>query len=106
MALDTHLQTAAEEPLSLWTTWCDYSATGEGRHLFAHIAPAATKEQAVHAFEQAFGGFFAVGCIAEPGVARNEVTTYLFSEQALAFAEGTQHHGALRLVAHLHVNFS
>jgi hypothetical protein len=106
MALDTHLQTPAEEPLSLWTTWCDYSATGEGRHLFAHIAPAATKEQAERAFEQAFGAFFAVGCAAERGLARNEVTNYLFSEQALAFAEGTQHHGALRLCAHLHVNFS
>lgn len=105
MTLDINQQPWADRPLSLWTTWCDYSATGEGRHLFAHIAHAANEQQARLAFEQAFGDFLAMGCVAEPGVARNEVTTYLFSEQALEFATSAERRGAFLLRAHLYVNF-
>jgi hypothetical protein len=88
----------------LWTTWLDYSATGEGRTLMTRITHAYGPDDARRKFEERFGAYFARGCDAACGIVRNEVVGYLVSEEALNFAQ--QCNGTLDIVASLHVNFS
>lgn len=88
----------------LWTTWSDYSATGEGRMLMVRITYAIDHKEARSKFEEQFGAYYAIGCETERGAVLNYVTGYLLSDSALNFAR--QCNGALNIVASLHVNFS
>ena len=71
----------------MFTVWLDYFATGEGRHIFATIAPAANADRARKQFAETFGSYWARGAEVAEGIVRNPVTQFLFTEQALKHAE-------------------
>lgn len=92
---------------SLWTAWCDYCATGEGRSTMACICYASSSEQMRSHFIERFGDWFAKGCEIQKGVQRNDVTCFLWSEAILEAMEDCERNRA-RVDAHswMHFNFS
>lgn len=95
---------STSDPPCLWTSWLDYSATGEGRTLMLRTTCASSEDDAKRKFQEQFGDYFAQGCEAQVGVVRNEVPTYVLSDAALRFA--SRSNGNLDICASLHVNFS
>lgn len=96
-----------EDPgLSVWTTYLDYAATGEGRTLMARVCWAATEEDARAQFAAAFGPYFAAGCVVSQGVTRNEVTRFLWSDQALRAMEQLSGGAAFQANSGFHFNIS
>lgn len=96
----------AESKCDIWTASLDYAATGEGRTMVAPISCASDAEGARRQFAEEFSLYFAQVCTVEPGVARNEVTRFLWSEQALAYFEQIDHRGGLEASSMFHFNLS
>lgn len=95
-----------EPEVSLWTSWLDYYATGEGRTMMAYIGYAQDEARARQQFAEAFDEYFARGCEIKRGVVRNELTRLLWSEQALDTFQDCEARGALEAKAYVHFNFS
>ena len=96
----------AEPEVTIWTSWLDYYATGEGRSMMAYIGYATDEARARQQFAEAFGEYFGRGCEVQRGVVRNELTNLLWSEQTLNMFEEINKRGALEAKANVHFNFS
>ena len=92
--------------LSVWTTYLDYAATGEGRTLMARVCWAPTEEDARAQFAAAFGPYFAAGCVISQGVARNEVTRFLWSDQAMTALEQLAGRSSFEASSSFHFNLA
>lgn len=92
--------------IQLWTTWCDYYATGEGRTLMALTGPAEDEASAKRQFAARFGEFAARGATSKPGLVNNDVTQFLWSPKMLTFIEQSPALGGLSADARLHFNFA
>lgn len=91
----------------LWTAWCDYFATGEGRSIMARVTYADNEEQMRSKFSEKFGDWFGKGCEVQRGVARSAVVNFLWSETALAAMEDCEkRRGWLDAHSSLHFNLS
>jgi len=91
----------------LWTAWCDYHATGEGRSIMACIAYADSEEKMRAHFTEKFGDWFAKGCEIQKGVARSAATRLLWSEDALVAMEDCEkRRGSIDANSWLHFNFA
>lgn len=89
----------------VWTAWLDYSATGEGRTLVAFMACATSRVEFEQQLTLKLGEWLQKACWIRPGVVRNDVTRYLWSEEALRlFEESGRRPG--QLVAHAVVNLN
>lgn len=94
------------EPV-LWTAWCDYFATGEGRSVMACIAYANEEAEIKKHFAKKFDDWYAIGCEAAKGVVRNEYTTFLWSRKVLRSIEMAEKKaGWVDAHSWVHVNFS
>ena len=71
--------TASEENRQLWTAWCDYFATGEGRSIMACVAYASSAEEMKKRFIEKFDDWFGKGCEVQKGVVTNEIAEFLWS---------------------------
>lgn len=91
---------------SLWTVSLDYFATGEGRTMMARICHAQDEASARRQFGEAFDAFYANGCSVERGVVRNEVTSFLWSKQALDYFEQLVAGSGLEANSLFHFNLS
>lgn len=91
---------------TLWTVWCDYGATGEGRTIMALICYATSKEEAELEFQKQFGTYYVVMCESEHGVVRNSFTKHLFSENLLTSVEKANGKAMVRLMASSYFNFN
>ena len=92
--------------MTLWTAWCDYYATGEGRTLLVWIGYAEDRSDALRSFGDAFDPYFAGGADAAEGVVGNEVIGLLFSERALDDVLSMQGRATVQLTGRLHFNFA
>jgi hypothetical protein len=92
--------------MTLWTTWVDYGATGEGRTLLARIAYAENQQSALDGFAKQFGEFHAGGAEAAQGVLENGVTKVLFAAEMLERARQLEGRANLDLYAEFHFNFA
>jgi hypothetical protein len=92
--------------MNLWTVWLDYSATGEGRSLFARIAYAEAAEDAIELFGKTFDAYYARGADAEEGVVENAVTAFLFSPAALEQARQLEGKASVVVEGRFHFNRS
>lgn len=92
--------------MKLWTVWCDYFATGEGRTLAAWIGHAETQSEAIELFAEKFNPYFSRGGQAEEGVAANEVVSFLFSQSALESLKGHEGVAFIDAAASVHINMS
>lgn len=90
----------------LWTTWCQYYATGEGVTSMARIALARDEAQCRQEFSNKFGEFWAAICEAAPGVVRNEVTEQLFADRMFELMGRMKDAGAIEAQAQYHFNLS
>jgi hypothetical protein len=91
----------------LWTASGNYFATGEGHSLVAYIGYAVSEENLREEIERVFGEFWANNCDVLPGLIRNDVTEFLWSDKALARLERCQSQaGVLVASARIHVNMS
>lgn len=98
---------APDERPQLWTAWCDYFATGEGRSIMGCIAYASSADQMKERFAKKFDDWFAIGCEVQQGVVRNEVTQFLWSEAVLAWVEECgKRRGWVDAHTWMHMNFS
>lgn len=101
------VEDASDSERVLWTAWCDYFATGEGRSIMACIAYARTEAEIKKWFAEKFDAYYAIGCEAAKGVQRNEYAEFLWSKSAL---DEIEHIGKLRgwvdAYSWMHVNFS
>ena len=95
-----------DKDFAIWTASSDYFATGEGRTMMARISYAQDEDDARRQFGIAFNTYFAQGCEVERGVARNEVTLFLWSEKALAYFEQLDSRGTLEANSSFHFNLS
>lgn len=66
---------ASEENRQLWTAWCDYFATGEGRSIMACVAYASSAEEMKKRFIEKFDDWFGKGCDRLKEAAARIVTT-------------------------------
>lgn len=78
---------SGSEDRQLWTAWCDYFATGEGRSIMACIAYASSADEMKERFVEKFDDWFGKGCEVENGVVRSELTRFLWSEAVLTSIE-------------------
>ena len=90
----------------LWTVYCDYSSTWEGRSLMAIICYSTKKQEAIDKFSEQFDKYFSIGAIAKNGVLKNDVTKQLFTESTLNFAKENENRCNLIIHSSLHFNFS
>jgi hypothetical protein len=97
--------TQAERP-TLWTASVDYYATGEGRTVFAWIGYAMNEQECREGCGKALDPYFAKGAECVRGVARNEVTTLLWSAAALDLIEAAEHRANVLAHSMLHFNYS
>ena len=88
----------------LWTAWCDYFATGEGRTLLAQICCAADAEECRREFAKVFTSYFY--CDVSAGVVRNEVVLALFPEATLSQLSEWDGKVHVAAQASLHFNLS
>lgn len=95
----------AEAAISLWTAAVDYFATGEGRTMMALICLSPDEAGARKQFGIAFDPFFAQGCTVERGVARNQITQFLWSSEALDYFEQLKS-GGIEAKSTFHFNLS
>lgn len=96
----------AEAELSIWTASLDYFTTGEGRTMMARICYAPDEASVRQQFGDAFDPYYAQGCTIERGVVRNEVTRFLWADQALTYIEQLDGRGAIAANSMLHFNLS
>ncbi len=92
--------------MKIWTAYCDYFATGEGRTLMACIVYANDETEAKDKFKAKFGDWYFLGCDAEEGVVKNSVTQFLFSDHALEMATKEEGRANIDIHASVHFNFS
>lgn len=92
--------------MKLWTIWVDYFATGEGRTLTALIVYAENAEEAKKKFADKFSDYMAIGCDAEEGVVKNNVTKFLFSAELLKNIRKEEGKAHVVVFAECHVNKS
>ena len=90
----------------IWTGWCDYYATGEGRTICAMIAMAENETRFRERARETLGGYVFLGFDVAPGVVRNAVTEALWAATALDFIEANQSAGNVVAHASLHFNFA
>lgn len=96
----------AEAEFSIWTASLDYFATGEGRTMMARICYAPNEISVRQQFGEVFDPYYAQGCTIERGVARNEVTRFLWSDLALTYFEELDSRGAIEANSSFHFNLS
>ena len=97
----------SDDENQLWTAWCDYSATGEGRSIMGCIGYARSEQEIKARFAEKFGDWFAKGSEAQEGVVRNEVTQFLWTEAMLTTVESCgRHRGWVDTHCWMHFNFS
>lgn len=92
--------------MKLWTAWCDYYATGEGRALLGWIGHAQDRSDALRSLGDAFDPYFAAGADAAEGVVGNEAIGLLFSQRALDDVRSMQSRATVQLTGRLHFNFA
>lgn len=92
--------------LTIWTTWCEYAATGEGHALMARVGGARGEQQCREQFAAAFDPFYTLGCQAQPGLVRNHVTELLWSPKLLDFLPNCKNPAAVVAEAQRYLNFS
>jgi hypothetical protein len=91
----------------LWTAWCDYFATGEGRSIMACIGYARNEAEIRKRFADTFDDWWEKGCETAPGVVHNEYTAFLWSDAMLNYiAQTAEKRGWVDAHAWIHVNFS
>ena len=98
---------ATDDNRRIWTAWLHYAATGEGTSVLAYMSYAASEDELRQRVASKFGQWYADGCEVQEGIARNEVTQYLWSEDALRTFEriGIQR-GQLEVYSKVHINSS
>lgn len=84
----------------------EYFAAGEGRAMMALICLSPDEAGARRQFGKAFDPFFAQGCTIEPGVARNQITQFLWSSEALVYFEQLDNRGGIETRSTFHFNLS
>lgn len=91
----------------LWSAWLGYGATGEGETLTAFISYATSESQMRELIMQRYGSWFAENCEIAPGVVINEITRYLWNQEALTnFERVGRLRGKLEAYSKIHINFS
>ena len=98
---------ATDDNRRIWTAWLHYAATGEGATVLAYMSYATSEDELRQRAASKFGQWYADGCEVEEGIVRNEVTQYLWSEDALHTFEriGIQR-GQLEVYSKVHINSS
>jgi hypothetical protein len=91
---------------ALWTAVFNYFATGEGQTIAGWIGYASSEEECRRKFGEALDPFYARGADCVLGVARNEITTLLWSTEALDMIEAAEGRGTAAAISTLHFNFS
>lgn len=74
--------------------------------MMARISYARDAEDARRQFGETFDPYYAQGCTVEPGVARNEVTSLLWSATALEYFERLDPRGGIEANSSFHFNLS
>jgi hypothetical protein len=91
----------------LWTAWCDYFATGEGRSIMACITYARTEDEMRAHFTEKFDEWFAKSCEIQSGVVRNKISRFIWSEAMLdAIEDCGIRRGWVDAHSWMHFNFS
>ena len=92
--------------MKLWTSWCEYFATGEGLSIMAQITYAENEQQALKQFEERFGNWYRQGAEATEGVVRNHITEFVFSKKTLDFCDKEQGNCNIDFYSSGHFNYS
>lgn len=90
----------------IWTVTQDYFATGEGRTLMAWIGYAESEEEALKKFGERFNPYYTPSMGAQKGFVRDDVVSFVFSEQAISVAVKNLGQCNLEMFSAVHFNFS
>jgi hypothetical protein len=91
----------------LYTAWCDYFGTGEGRTMIGLITKARDERDMREIVHHQLGEFWSVYANVAIGVVRNEVTERLWSSGVFEFLERSgADAGMVMAKCELHANFS
>ena len=92
--------------MRIWTGWCDYSATGEGRTICAMVAMAVDEARFRERVRETLGEYLERGFDVQTGLIRNGVTEALWAPNLLEFIDKNQGAGDFSAHAYLHFNFA